>query len=219
MMSEDTGTAGEPAVDDGAKPPAKKTPTRKRTSTTKTAAKSPTAKKTTAAKKTGSRTAAATVATKSTTKTSSPKPAATSSKRPKPSDSASKTAPEPTPTKPVAEELNSEEEAGQGTNTSAQDSTEDQAFAAIQERDWGAHLKRGAFMLFFGFLGWLAVSTGFALAALQFVVLLITGKHNDTIQSIIVLLGRYVSEVMDYLSFKTDTKPFPLESDLPAGDN
>lgn len=74
-------------------------------------------------------------------------------------------------------------------------------------------------MLLFGFLGWLAMSTGFTLAALQFLLLLITGKHNETIQSIVVLLGRYVGEVMDYLSFKTDTLPFPLGSDLPSGDD
>ncbi len=219
MMSEDTGTVGETTAGADKKQPVKKTSTRKQASATKTAPKSSTAKKTTATKKTGTRAAANKAAPKSTAKTTSSRPASTSAKRTSPSKAASKTATEPKPTEPNPEEPASKDDVEQNTNSSAQGSATDQAFAAMQERDWGAHLKRGVFMLFFGFLGWLAVSTGFALAALQFVVLLITGKPNDTIQSIIVILGRYVGEVMDYLSFKTDTTPFPLGNDLPTGDD
>jgi hypothetical protein len=86
------------------------------------------------------------------------------------------------------------------------------------ERDWLGYAVRGAFMLFFGALAWLASMFAFTLAGLQFVLLLLTGKPNDFLVTVIDVLGRYIAEIMRYLSFKSDERPFPLGKDLPKAE-
>lgn len=88
----------------------------------------------------------------------------------------------------------------------------------LKDKDWGAVVVRGVFMLMFGFLAWIAISASFVLAGMQFIILILTGGPNELIRQIIMLLGRYIVDVMQYLSFESDERPFPLGKDLPDMD-
>lgn len=224
MMSEDTENTGTTAGDAAEKPPAKKAVPRKRATTAK---KTATAKKTPATKKAAPRTAAtkkaaSTSASKSTAaKAAATKPAAAAKKSAAADTASGQESDQPTKTQETPDLKAGDAHDASPTAASESDAGSaggEQDFDTAAERDWMNDVKRGAFMLLFGVLGWFAVVTGFTLAAIQFVVLLITGAPNDTLQNIIVALGRYVGEVMDYLSFKTDEMPFPFGNDIPSSD-
>ena len=186
-------------------------PAAKKPATRKAATKKPTARKSAAAKKTA--------ATR--------KPRATKAAAEAVAEAASKTAEQGAPQPDAGAESQasySDYSAGDdsGTNGHSHDDTfgfdKDRIKEELKNKDWGAYAIRGVLMVLFGFFAWLAISVNFALAGVQFVVMVLTGSPNETIRRIILALGRYITDVMLFLSFETDERPFPLGKDLPDAD-
>ncbi len=69
---------------------------------------------------------------------------------------------------------------------------------------------RFLYMIGYWFLGNIAFSVAIFLAALQFVVVLITGNKNEELRSFSRNLIQYVWECLAFVIFARDEKPFPL---------
>ncbi len=74
-------------------------------------------------------------------------------------------------------------------------------------------LARTCYMVMFGFLGWLATVVGLGLAVVHLILTAVRGEPNAELARLLKVLGDYVADVFAYLSFETDTKPFPLDED------
>lgn len=66
------------------------------------------------------------------------------------------------------------------------------------------------YMIAFWFLGHVAFSVAIFLAALQFVVVLITGEKNEELRKFSRNLIQYVWECLAFVIFAREEKPFPL---------
>lgn len=62
----------------------------------------------------------------------------------------------------------------------------------------------------FGVLAWFAFCLIMALAALQFVVLLATGRLNEELKSFGLGMVQYLWELLAFIAFGRDDKPFPF---------
>ena len=89
---------------------------------------------------------------------------------------------------------------------------------AMKEKDWSTHLTRLAFVVLFSIFGYFSLIALIVLAVIQLVLTVLNDRPNETIKSAMTILGRYISDVMDYLSFQTDERPFPLGKDMPSDD-
>ena len=69
--------------------------------------------------------------------------------------------------------------------------------------------KRGAFMLFFLVAFSLAQSLQALIAVVQFVTLLVTGRHNEYIADFGRSLAMWLAETSGFLTCATERKPFP----------
>lgn len=61
--------------------------------------------------------------------------------------------------------------------------------------------------------GWLCsvlVSVVFLVSTLQFLALLLSGSIYPPLQELADMLHRYFSELIGFLTFRTDTPPFPF---------
>lgn len=81
-------------------------------------------------------------------------------------------------------------------------------------------------MIFFGVIAYLALWLIFALAIIQFIVVVAIHRRNAQLDGFIRRLIRYMSEIFGYLTFAGDTMPFPFEdfpeaepAPTPAGGN
>lgn len=214
------------------KPAAKKAPAKK-PATRKAAAKKPAARKT-AAKTTTAKTSAKTAAKKpATRKTAAKKPATprkTTTRKPssaaaaKSETSAAEEIKVDAAPSPEAADTPQGTDAGPNNFSQGDAGQSGNAFDAdefrreFKQKDWAAYALRGAFMILFGFLAWVAISVNFLLSGLQFIMLILTGGPNEFIRKTIMVLGRYIVDVMQYLSFESDDRPFPLGKDLPNAD-
>ncbi|WP_420913275.1 DUF4389 domain-containing protein [Kordiimonas lacus] len=88
----------------------------------------------------------------------------------------------------------------------------------MKEKDWSTHLTRLAFVVLFSIFGYFSLIALIVLAVIQLVLTVLNDRPNETIKSAMTILGRYISDVMDYLSFQTDERPFPLGKDMPSDD-
>ncbi len=52
---------------------------------------------------------------------------------------------------------------------------------------------------------------------LGFLVVLVTGDRNEQLKSAGDSVADYVREILRYLTFNEDRKPFPFGNDFPAG--
>ena len=190
------------------KVPAKKAKAVKKPATAKAPAKSKTAAKAPAKKAVAKKPAAKKAAVKKTPV----------KKQPAPKAAAETTAP--------VEDV-TVEAAPKAAPKSATESTEESSHAGfdgekliaeLKEKDWGTIVTRAFFMVFFGFLANLALGVTFVLALLQFVLMVGTGKPNHSVTSVIGRFATYIGQALDFLSFKTEEKPFPMDLDLPKGD-
>lgn len=196
----------------------KKTATTRKTATSKTAAKPKAAAKKAAATKTAASKAKAKATRKAPAKkTTTAKKTTASTRGAAPQAKVTKTAPiRPQEEKPsTAAEAASEAKAQEQTSGPINPET---IVEELKDKDWGASIKRGVFMLIFGFIGQFALSVTFFLAFLQFVVSLVLGPPNATLTSAIVITSKYLSEILAYLSFKTDDLPFPFGNEFPGSD-
>lgn len=78
-------------------------------------------------------------------------------------------------------------------------------------------LLRGLFMLLMAFFYQLAGTLLFFITIIQFVIALINGTPNARLVSFGRSLGSYIKQIVSYLTFASDDRPFPF-SDWPAGD-
>ena len=165
---------------------ATKKPAVKKTTVKKAAAKKPVVKKTAAKKATVKKAAAK----KPAPKKAAPK-AAAESPRQKTSSSA--------PSSATTEKENIEN-----------------VFPGLDKgRDWKNFVLRVTYIAAFGVLGWLAFGAAITMTVIQVVITVLLGAPNETLQSWVSTIGRYLAEVFDYISWNTDEKPFPLGRPVP----
>jgi len=178
-----------------------------KTTTAKTAAK----KKTTAAKKRApvKKAAPKTAAKKRAAPKASPRKAA-AAKTPEP-DKKTATAPQTPGNEPHAETPPKQPEENTSFN-------KDTLIEELKDKDWPTIVIRGIFMLVFGVLCQIALSFTFFLALIQFIVMVGTGKPNETVTKAISIAATYMGQTLSFLSFKTEEKPFPFDLGFPQAD-
>ena len=167
----------------------KKAPVKK--ATTKTAAAKPAKSKTNGAGK------------KATT------PASRTRTGKKPATSAAKAA----PVKASVEEktMTSETTHPETENVSPENGNKtDNVFEDLKSRNWGEIVKRGLFMIFYGIASYLAIQIVLILVLIQFAVSVLSGQPNEQIKDWISWVGDYLVKALDFLSYKTEDKPFPF---------
>lgn len=71
------------------------------------------------------------------------------------------------------------------------------------------------FMIIFAFLYGLSRAVTAVVVVIQFFHVLFTGDTNDQLKTFGHSLAIYSYEVVDYLTFNSDTKPFPLDAAWP----
>jgi len=183
------------------KAPAKKAPVKKvpakKTATPKTATK------TAAVKTPVKKTPAAKVAVKKTVTT----PRKTAAKK-------------PTATKVKAEQKATQAEAikPKATGASKAEDMDNDFIETLRNKDWGSIIKRGLFMIVFGIIGQFTLYVTLFLAFVQFIVSIVLGKPNGTLTNAINVAGKYLIEILTFLSFKSEEQPFPFGRDFPNDD-
>lgn len=195
------------------KPVAKKAAPKKTTATRAAATRKPAARKASAKPAAAAKTAAKKPAVKKPA-AAKPEPAEKRETASKPAEGPSSTGPSEANEQQSTHQAN--QDTGSGDTTYAFDA--DDIRRELKDKDWAAVALRGAFMLLFGFLAWIAISVSFLLAGLQFIMLVLTGGPNEFLRKVIMVLGRYIVDVMQFLSFESDERPFPLGKDLPNTD-
>lgn len=76
---------------------------------------------------------------------------------------------------------------------------------------------RGLLMILMGLAYQLGGTVLFLLAFIQFVLALLSNEPNSRLMAFGHSLGRYQSQIADFVSFKCEDAPFPF-SDWPSGD-
>ena len=72
------------------------------------------------------------------------------------------------------------------------------------------------FMIVYAFLYGLSRLVTAAVVVIQFFHVLFTGNINDRLKTFGHSLAIYSYEIVEYLTFNTETKPFPLGADWPS---
>ncbi len=71
---------------------------------------------------------------------------------------------------------------------------------------------RGLFMLLYAIIGSIALAITGAVILFQFVSMLLTGKPNEHLLPFAQSLSIYISQIVRYLTYNTEEKPFPSKS-------
>ena len=66
--------------------------------------------------------------------------------------------------------------------------------------------------LLFALIGWLSLWVFGVVVLVQFGFLLITGQLNKNLKAFNGELGEFLADIIKYVSFQTDDKPFPFQS-------
>ncbi|WP_154224116.1 DUF4389 domain-containing protein [Marinicella rhabdoformis] len=66
--------------------------------------------------------------------------------------------------------------------------------------------------LLFAFIGWLSLWVFGVVVLVQFGFLLITGQLNKNLKAFNGELGDFLADIIKYVSFQTNDKPFPFQS-------
>ncbi len=74
------------------------------------------------------------------------------------------------------------------------------------------------FMCIYGLLACLAGMIGTVVVVLGFFWVLFTGEANPELRQVGQKIASYMSQIIRYLTFNTDDKPFPFGSAWPSGD-
>lgn len=75
---------------------------------------------------------------------------------------------------------------------------------------------RLVFMIVIGICHELARLVGAVIILLQFLHVLFTGKPNERLKDTGLSLAQYVYQVVEYLTFNTEVRPFPFDAEWPA---
>ncbi len=109
--------------------------------------------------------------------------------------------------------------ATQETFTSTNDNESENVFPGLaKDRDWQSFVLRVAYIITFGVLGWLAFGAAITMTVIQVIITILLGAPNETLQSWVSTIGKYLAEVFEYVSWNTDDKPFPLGRPVPLED-
>jgi hypothetical protein len=73
------------------------------------------------------------------------------------------------------------------------------------------------FMAIYGVVAWLAGMVGLVIVVLGFFWVLFTGEVNRELRQIGQAIASYIYEIIRYLTFNTDDKPFPFGGEWPSG--
>lgn len=65
-------------------------------------------------------------------------------------------------------------------------------------------------LLFFGLIAWFVLLGCFVMAAIQFVVVIVTDEPNQQLREFGARIGAYVREVIEYMIYGCDQMPFPF---------
>ncbi len=76
--------------------------------------------------------------------------------------------------------------------------------------------KRLVYMLIFTVILSVSRLLTFLIAFIQFFIVLFSGNANSKLQGFGHTLGVYLSEIVDFLSYYTDEKPFPFDKEWPG---
>ena len=76
---------------------------------------------------------------------------------------------------------------------------------------------RGLFICIFAALVWLASLAGAFVVVLGFFWKLFTGEINDQLRQAGQGIASYIYQAVRYMTFNTDTKPFPFGESWPSG--
>ena len=95
----------------------------------------------------------------------------------------------------------------------------DEAGAPIEEniRSRSTWL-RLLFMIAFYAIGTVTTAVLSVVVVLGFLWVLFTGEKNDQLQQAGQVIAGYLYEIVRYLTFNTEDKPFPFGNDLPSAD-
>ena len=74
------------------------------------------------------------------------------------------------------------------------------------------------FMLVLGAIYTVSRVVVLAVVLLQFLIALLAGEPNERLTSLGHALGIYTQEIIDYLTYYTEERPFPFDKDWPADD-
>jgi Flp pilus assembly protein TadB len=75
---------------------------------------------------------------------------------------------------------------------------------------------RLVFMIVIAICHELARLVGAVIVLLQFLHVLFTGKPNERLKDAGLSLAQYVYQVVEYLTFNTEVRPFPFDAEWPA---
>ena len=75
---------------------------------------------------------------------------------------------------------------------------------------------RLVFMIVIGICHELARLVGAVIVLLQFLHVLFTGKPNARLLEVGLSLAQYVYQVVEYLTFNTEVRPFPFDAEWPV---
>jgi hypothetical protein len=75
--------------------------------------------------------------------------------------------------------------------------------------------KRFLYMLIFIFIFTLTEPIVYVVMSFNFLIFLFKGEKNPKLSSFGHSLGKYISQVIDYLSLHSDEKPYPFEMEWP----
>jgi len=95
--------------------------------------------------------------------------------------------------------------------------------AKPERREFEEHIKsrttwlRLVFMVIFVFLYGISRFVIGAVVVLQFLWVLFTGETNDRLKSLGQSLATYTYQIILYLTYNTDSRPFPFDDDWPSG--
>ncbi|PSJ18405.1 DUF4389 domain-containing protein [Nitrosomonas supralitoralis] len=72
--------------------------------------------------------------------------------------------------------------------------------------------QRGLYILFFIFIYGLSNSLIIAIVLFQYVTLIVTGKTNPLLLGFSQNLSAYIHQIISFLSFNADLRPFPFSA-------
>ena len=74
--------------------------------------------------------------------------------------------------------------------------------------------QRALYMILFGIVGYAVLLFVFFLAVVQFILVVINGAKNENLCRLASRINSYLTQILDFLSFTSDSVPFPF-SPLP----
>jgi hypothetical protein len=69
---------------------------------------------------------------------------------------------------------------------------------------------RGLFIIIFGVIFYFLIGIIWLLVIFQFVTKVITGKLNEQLEKFSSGLTQYALQILDYVTFQSETRPFPF---------